>query len=178
VLDFASLTHQDEPVDAPSPARRSVVGFAIALAGAAIFVVSSFLPFFRIQVAGVSVGTDSSFFTQMTQGFGGVDRAGGLVFLFAGVLVVGVVAVVGIAGGSRWPWTPMALLCAAAAWSLTWIGLLAQEGSIQYAKEVGYWGMLAGTAIALVGGIVAAASGRRGPSTVTVEGEGPRVEQA
>jgi hypothetical protein len=138
----------------------SVIGYAITLVGAALFVATCFMPYYGYKFAD---GGSVSLYDQLMVGRDGVEF-GGLLFLFGGVATVVVVAIVGLARGKRTT-TPVHsfLAGAVAAWSLTWIGSLLQavtlrNGDIaELSLEIGFWLQAVSIGVALIGTILVAA---------------------
>jgi hypothetical protein len=72
---------------------------------------------------------------------------------------------------------PRALIAGAAAWTLTWIGVLVHQEAAFGPYEVGYWVQLASMGVAIIGTVVVwvtANAHARKPSTgaSSMEGEG------
>jgi hypothetical protein len=135
----------------------SVIGYAITLVGAALFVATCFMPYYGFQFAD---GGSVSLYDQLMVGQDGVEF-GGILFLFGGVATVVIVAIVGLARGKR-ATTPVHsfLAGAVAAWSLTWIGSLLQTVSLrnsdiaELSLEVGFWLQAVSIGVALIGTIL------------------------
>lgn len=137
-------------------ARWARVGFWIVLLGAALFVISCFLPF-----NGFSLGPGArtvSLYQQVGQGLNGGWNPGGVMFLFGGVAAVVVVAVFGLTRRKRWTGLPWLLVGAVSAWSLTWTGFLIYTGTIgldNLSLEIGFWLQAASIGVAIIGTILA-----------------------
>ena len=56
-------------------------------------------------------------------------------------------------------WTPPALVAGATAWTLTWIGILINQGTFM-PREVGYWVLLASLSVPIAGTIVVLVTAR------------------
>lgn len=140
-------------------ATGSSVGYAIALVGAALFVATCFLPYY-----GFPDGGSVSQYDQLMVGQGGGLESGAILFLFGGVAIIVVVAIVGLARprlnmGS----VHVFLAGAVAAWSLTWIGALLHttnllEGTIPrgLTLELGFWLQAVSIGVAVIGTILVA----------------------
>ena len=77
---------------------------------------------------------------------------GGFLFLFGGVATIALIAMAGIRG---YGWTRLVLAGATVVWSLTWIGMLLAQRSIPNAgRGVGWWVLLLGVAVVVIGTIV------------------------
>jgi hypothetical protein len=119
--------------DAPRPrGRRSSLGYAVVLLGAALFVASVFLPYARYMVLPPAPRQTStiSLYQQLPLGNGGGADLGALLYLFGGVATVAAVAVVALVRGEPRPVLSALLEGAAVAWSLTWIGALLRLGTL------------------------------------------------
>jgi hypothetical protein len=82
---------------------------------------------------------------------------GGLLYLFAGAAIVGAISLWGISRPRTW--TPPALVAGATAWTLTWIGILINQGTFM-PREVGYWVLLASLSVPIAGTIVVLVTAR------------------
>lgn len=141
-------------------ATGSSVGYAIALVGAALFVATCFLPYY-----GFPDGGSVSQYDQLMVGQGGGLESGAILFLFGGVAIIVVVAIVGLARprlnmGS----VHVFLAGAVAAWSLTWIGSLLQTVSLRNGStiprlslETGFWLQAISIGVVIIGTILVAA---------------------
>lgn len=138
-----------------SRARRSSLGYAIVLLGAALFVASCFLPYMGYTVLPPAPRETATFslYQQLTQGpNGGGSDLGALLYLFGGVAPVAAVAVVTLMRGEQGAIPPALLLGAVVAWSLTWIGALLRLGTFLDASlEIGFWLQAASIGVAVVG---------------------------
>ena len=139
----------------PGRGRGFSVGYVIVLLGAALFVTSCFLPYYRFPAYG---GTISLY--QQTQGpFGDSANLGALLYLVGGVAPVVAVAVVVLVRGERGPVLPAVLTGAVIAWSLTWIGILLLWGSflpasLEIGLEIGFWLQAVSIGVAVIGTIL------------------------
>lgn len=155
------IHHRVMATDDPgSRARRSSLGYAIVLLGAALFVASCFLPYTGYTVlppAARETGT-FSLYQQLTQGpNGGGPDLSALLYLFGGVAPVAAVAVVALMRGERGPILPALLLGAVVAWSLTWIGALLRLGTyLDASLEFGFWLQAASIGVAVIGTLLIA----------------------
>jgi hypothetical protein len=142
------------------PTRKAgvVIGYAITLVGAAMFVAACFMPYY-----GFSGGGSVSQYDQLMVGQDGGLELGAILFLFGGVATVAVVAIVGLARSKRDSGPVQFLAGAVAAWSLTWIGSLLQtanlrEGTIAggLTLEMGFWLQAVSIGVAVIGTILVA----------------------
>jgi predicted permease len=122
----------------------------IVLLGVVGFVAGCFLPYLSGNFLPAE-GTISLFRLIWLGAERPLDQVGVLLQVFAGAATVGVIALLGI--GRRRTWTPHALVAGAAAWTLTWIGLLMSEAAFG-SHEVGYWVLLASMGVAIIGTVV------------------------
>jgi hypothetical protein len=135
-------------------APRSRVGYAVALLGAALFVVTCFLPYY-----GFPVGRSVSRYDQLLVLQDGGLELGAILFLFGGVATVLVVAIVGLTRSER-PSVRACLAGAVAAWSLTWIGSLLQTANFRESAigglslEIGFWLQAVSIGVAVIGTIL------------------------
>ena len=85
---------------------------------------------------------------------------GGFLYLFGGVATLAWIAIAGIRG-SRW--TRTALAAVTVAWSLTWIGSLLGISRLAFdvPRRVGWWVLLLGVAVVVIGTIVTWISDRQ-----------------
>jgi hypothetical protein len=153
----------------------SASGYVVALLGAVGFVVGCFLPYFLSGNFLPAEGTISLFRLIWLGAEGSFEQAGVLLQVFAGAATVGVIALLGI--GRRRAWTPHALVAGAAAWTLTWIGVLMSQTEFGSPYQVGYWVLLASMGVAIIGTVVVWVSARvhvreptTGASSMEVEG--------
>jgi hypothetical protein len=138
------------------------VGYGIVLLGAVAFVVGCFLPYWEVTGLKVSL---SFFRIVVIPPYDRGDLAagvGGFLYLFGGVATLGWVAIAGLRG-SRW--TRPTLAAVTVAWSLTWIGsLLGPQLTVDVPKLVGWWVLLLGVVVVVIGTIVIWVSDRRAES--------------
>jgi hypothetical protein len=140
--------------------RRSTFGYAIVLLGAALFVTSSFLPYYAVGAGERTI----SLFELLTQRPLGADSyLGAPLYLFGGVAPVAVVAVIALVRGQRGPVLPSVLVGAVIAWSLTWIGVLVNTGtfSVNVSFEIGFWLQAVSIGVAVIGTIFVGFGERR-----------------
>ncbi len=136
----------------------SVIGYAIALVGALLFVATCFMPYY-----GVRGGGSVSQYDQLMVGEDGGLEFGAILFLFGGVATVAVVAIVGLARSKRDAGPVQFLAGAVAAWSLTWIGSLLQSANLRertipgtLTLEMGFWLQAVSIGVAVIGTILVA----------------------
>lgn len=139
------------------PTRKpggSVIGYAITLVGAALFVASCFMPYYGYQFA---EGGSVSLYDQLTVWQEDV-AFGAILFLFGGVATVLVVAIVGLTRGQRTA-APVHYFLGGvvAAWSLTWTGSLLQSVRLRNGDiadlflEMGFWLQAVSIGVAVIG---------------------------
>jgi hypothetical protein len=157
----------------------SVNGYVIVLLGVVGFVVGCFLPYLSGNLLPAE-GTISLFRLIWLGAGRPFEQVGGVLYLFAGAATVGVIALLGI--GLRRAWTPPALVTGAAAWTLTWIGVLMNQAGFG-PHAVGYWVVLTSTGMAIIGTVVVWLSARAharepttGASSMEVEGRATREQ--
>ena len=151
---IAVMAAEDRRTRAP----RSTVGYAVVLLGAALFVTTCFLPYYGFPGA-----RSISLYDQLVARDGGLEF-GAVLFLFGGVAIVLVVAIVGLTRSER-PSGHAFLAGAVAAWSLSWIGSLLQSARLGggsavsggLSLEAGFWLQAVSIAVAVIGTILVAA---------------------
>jgi hypothetical protein len=135
-------------------AGGATLGYGIVLLGAALFVVSCFLPYQGFPVS--FPDQTASLYDLLTIGPG--SDLGSLLQLFGGVTPVAVVAIVALAGGERRAVLPSLLVGAVLAWSLTWGGFLLNQGTYRGASlEIGFWLLAVSIGVAVIGTILVTA---------------------
>jgi Clp amino terminal domain, pathogenicity island component len=153
---------RDEPLH--SRRRLCTVGFAIGLAGCALYVISSFLPYFREGLLSVPGGYRGfSAFSLGTQG-GAAAVIGAMIGLYGAIAVVAAVCVFGMLSPFPQRWAVASLAAAAVRATLTigaLIPLLFSYRQFALSQGVGLWGMYLGNLVALIGGVVATFGARR-----------------
>ena len=136
----------------------------IVLLGATGWVVSCFLPLYRIndiQNAGITL------YRQISFGSSGM-RLGGILYLFGGAVAIGVFSTIGMRMGQ--PWNAAVLAGAVVAWSLVSTGVLVTLGAgvsefnQGFVLGVGYWCLWA-SVICVVAGTIALVISLRRPKT-------------
>lgn len=138
------------------PAASNPAGYVVVLLGVAGFVVSCFLPFYGGPFLPADGAVSLYRLIVRTSAMTG-EQLGGVLYLFAGAATVGVISLIGL--GRPRTRTPHVLVAGAAAWTLTWLGvLLGQSGFAPH--EVGYWAAYASLGVAVVGTIVVWVSSR------------------
>ena len=140
-----------------SPGGGSRVGYLLNLIGTAAFAASCFLPFYSVHVDDSLVLRHSLYKDFSTSGKA-FAYVGTWLFLFGGAAIVACVSIVGLRQDPP-RWTPVALVAAAGAWSVSMIGLLlfVPQG---LSVEIGYWCLLLSVGVVMAGAIVVFASAR------------------
>jgi len=142
----------------PGRGRGLSVGYVIVLLGAALFVTSSFQPYY-----GFPGGQSVSFYDQLLVLQDGGLGLGAKLYQFGGVATVVVAALVGLTRGERQSGRGF-LAGAVSAWSLTWIGSLLQTANLRDATtipgglslEAGFWLQAVGIGVTVIGTILVA----------------------
>ena len=151
-------------MDRRSTSRRSNVGYLIVLLGVAGWVVSCFLPLYRIPDLGEgSISLYRQLALGFTSGLIGI-KVGSLLSLFGAVAAIGVISILGILRPR--PWGGAALAGAAIAWFLATIGMLISLGSASslnpgMSLAVGYWSLWLSAACVSAGTVIVLISPRR-----------------
>ncbi len=142
---------------ASETAHRSSLGYAIVLLGAALFLATSFLPYYGYELA---QGGSVSLYDRLIVAYGGGLQLGPKLFLFGGVATVVVVALVGLKRRER-PLVRAFLAGAVTVWSLTWIASLLQSASLRgggsvtgYSLEIGFWLQAVSIGVVVIGTIL------------------------
>jgi len=105
-------------INALARGRVSKLGYVVVLVGCAGFFASCFL---RGRAApGLPV---YSFYRAFSEEKSDLPAHAGILWLFAGVVSVAAIAVLGIAQRRSRRWVPIALAVATAVWSMMWIGI-------------------------------------------------------
>jgi hypothetical protein len=144
--------------------RPSVTGYVVVLLGVACWVVSSFLPLYESDL-GEAVSRTT--LVQQSTAFGPLGSdLGGLLYLFGGIAVIGVISILGVRGSGPWP---AVLAGAVATWALPSIGVLinidssvrqiATDGSVTLG--VAYWSCWVSVGIVVAGAASVVVSARR-----------------
>lgn len=141
----------------PTRKARFVIGYAISLVGAVLFVATCFMPYY-----GLPGGESVSQYDQLMIGEDGGPELGAVLFLFGGVATVVVVAIVGLARGKRDAGPAQFLAGSVAAWSLTWIGSLLRSANLRgdgtilggLTLEMGFWLQALSIGLAVIGTIL------------------------
>jgi hypothetical protein len=138
------------------------VGYVIVLLGVIAFVVGCFLPFWNIPSGMLPHTYNPSYFRLVVvEGAEVATSVGGFLLLFGGPAALSWIAIAGIRG-SRW--TRPAVAAATVVWSLTWIGMLlgiSRFGPLTVDRGVGWWVLLLGVAVVVIGTAVIWISDRR-----------------
>ena len=136
--------------------RRSSLGYAIVLLGAALFLASCSLPYYGYEFAR---GGTVSLYDQLIVAFGGGLQLGRKLFLFGGIATVVVAALIGLRRRER-PSRGF-LAGAVTVWSLTWIASLLQSASLRgggtftgYSLEIGFWLQAVSIGVVVIGTIL------------------------
>ena len=143
---------------------RPSIGYLVVLLGVAGWTVSCFRPLYRITEAQT---VRTTLFRQVSFGSVGT-KLGGIVYLFGGIIAIGVFALVGVRVRQRW--NVVVLAGAVVAWSLVSIGVLITLGaaasgfSLRSVLGVGYWGLWV-SVICVVAGTVILVVSLRAPRT-------------
>jgi len=140
----------------PGRGRGLSVGYVIVLLGAALFVTSSFLPYY-----GFPGGQSVSFYDQLLVLQDGGLGLGAKLYQFGGIATVVLVALVGLIRGERQSGRGF-LAGAVSAWSLTWIGSLLQSAGLRegatipggLSLETGFWLQAVSIGLAVIGTIL------------------------
>ena len=143
----------------PTRKARFVIGYAISLVGAVLFVATCFMPYY-----GFPGGESVSQYDQLMVGQDGGPELGAVLFLFGGVATVVVVAIVGLARSRRDAGPVQFLAGSVAAWALTWIGSLLRSANLReggtipggLTLEVGFWLQALSIGLAVIGTILVA----------------------
>ncbi len=151
---------RDEPLH--SRRRLCTIGFAIGLAGCALYVISTFLPYFL--VSSLSTPGSSRTYTAFSISTQGATASviGSLIGLFGPVAVAAAVCLLGAL--SPFPQRlALASLATSAAWAAPKIGvLIASLFSPSLSSwKLGLWGIHIAVLVVLAGGVVATLGARR-----------------
>ena len=131
-------------------ARLSILGYAVVLLGAVLFVTGCYLPYqgFPPPAQGAI-----SLWQLLTSPVSRPADAGAPFYLFGGVATVAAVAIIALVRGGRGPVLAALLIGAVIAWSLTWVGALLRA-SFGFSLEVGYWLQAASIGVVIIGTIL------------------------
>ncbi|HJS27461.1 MAG TPA: hypothetical protein VJ913_10090 [Actinomycetota bacterium] len=139
------------------------------LLGAAIFVVSCFLPYFD---SSFGAGRDPAGVSLYDQLQVGSDEwtldLGTFLLLFGAVAVVVAVAIVGVTRRGYRVWTPGMLGVAILAWASTWFGVLLRQVSFvssvvpETSLTVGFWLQAVSILVVVLGTVAGLITARRG----------------
>lgn len=148
--------------------RGHRVANVIVLLGAALFVVSCFLPYYEAPAPGGMLG-GVSLYDQLQLGSDGwVFDLGTLLFLFGAVAVVMAMAIVGVTRSGYRIWTPGMLGVAVLAWASTWFGVLLRQTSLlesvipETSLAVGFWLQAVSILVVILGTVAGLITARRG----------------
>jgi hypothetical protein len=135
----------------PSRGRRSTLGNAVVVLGAALFVTSCFLPYARFASG---LGMTSLYELQTVPG-GGASDLSALLYLFGGVATVAVVAIIALMRGGRGPVLTSLLVGAVIVWSLTSTGILLRYATFGgISLEFGFWLQAVSIGVVVIGTIL------------------------
>ena len=144
-------------------ARRAETGYVIALIGVVAFTVSCFLPLFHVPE--IPVAPTATLYNQFVGSTPPLVRIGGTVFLFAGLVAVGVTAILGLLRDPP-SWTVGALLGTVVVWSLSTVGYLVEISGVPgFALLAGFWLLLASVACVIAGTVLVVRSSTRHPAS-------------
>jgi hypothetical protein len=156
-------------VQAEGPPRGHRAANVVVLLGAALFVVSCFLPYYEIDAPDELAG-GVSLYDQLH--FPGSEAwtldLGTVLFLFGAVAVVVAFAIVGVRRSGYRIWTPGMLGVAVLAWGATWFGTLLRQMSLlrsvipESSLAVGFWSQATSILVVALGTIAALVTARRG----------------
>jgi hypothetical protein len=132
------------------------------LLGVIAFVVGCFLPFWELGLGLRPLNYNTSYFRMVVvEGGDAAGNVGGFLLLFGGPVVLAWIAIAGLRGSRS---TGPALAAATVVWSLTWIGVLlgvSRLGNYTLGRDVGWWVLLLGVVVVVIGTIVTWISDRR-----------------
>jgi hypothetical protein len=135
-----------------SRGRRSTLGNAVVVFGAALFVTSCFLPYAGFGVVGLR--TTSLYELQTVPG-GGASDLSALLYLFGGVVTVAAVAIIALMRGGRGPVLTSLLVGAVIVWSLTSTGVLLRYATFgDISLEFGFWLQAVSICVVVIGTIL------------------------
>ena len=146
----------DTKVDVRPSAVAHPFGYVVVLIGAVGFAVSCFLPFYGGPILGA--GSPVSLYRLVVNSPIGGGEVGGVLYLFAGAAIVGVISLIGSLRARTW--TPHALMAGVLVWALTWLGVLLNQAEFGR-HEMGYWTAYASLGVAVMSAIVVWVSSRR-----------------
>jgi hypothetical protein len=129
-------------------------GYVIVVLGVMAFVVGCFLPYWDLPSGMRPLNYNTSYFRLIFGvGAGVAANVGGFLLLFGGPAALAWIAIAGIHGS--W-WTRPALSAATVVWSLTWIGVLlgVSRLAVDDARRVGWWVLLLGVGVVVIGTIL------------------------
>ena len=153
---------------------RPSIGYLVVLLGVAGWAVSCFRPLYRIT----DLQTVRTTLVRQVS-FGSVGaRLGGILYLFGGIIAIGVFALVGVRVRQRW--NVAVLAGAVVAWSLASIGVLITIGAaasgfnLGSVLGVGYWGLWVSVICVVAGTVILVLSLR--PRTTEEGGAAPQEQ--
>jgi hypothetical protein len=141
----------------PSATAPRSAGYVVVLLGLTGFVVGCFLPYSTALTGAQGSTTVSLYQLVVESGETFVQTVGGLLYLFAAVATLAVIAVAGL-GGRRW--APVALAAVTVAWSLWELGILLFQSRFVSQSETGYWVLLISILVVAAGAVLVWVSAR------------------
>ena len=149
----------------------------VVLLGAALFVVSCFLPYYEVLGPRSVFGGVSLYDQLQFVGDGWVFGLGTFLFLFGAVAVVSAMAIVGVTRTGYRIWTPAMLGVAVLAWATTWFGALLRQTSLlssssvigETSLAVGFWLQAASILAVILGTLAGLVTARRGAPELVVD---------
>jgi hypothetical protein len=135
----------DSPLGPGRVRRPRTAAFALVLAGVAVFLVGSFLPYVRFEARVFS----PSLYEMQTMRHSGLGWVGAVLLMFTGALALAVVAILGIRR-SRTS-TASAMLGISIVWVLQEIGFLLGANGLWPTKAAGYWAQVLAVVIVIAG---------------------------
>ena len=145
----------DGTMHEPAATAPRSAGYVVVLLGLAGFVVGCFLPYSEALTGAQGPTTVSLYQLVVESGETFVQTVGGLLYLFAAVATLALIAFAGL-GGRRW--APVALAAVTVAWSLWELGILLFQSRFVSQSETGYWVLLISVLVVAVGTLVVSLS--------------------
>ena len=132
----------------------SQLRYLTVLLGAAVFLVTLFLPFAR-------EGSESRSILASWSASPIPGRLAGYLYLFGGITVVAIVAIAGLTQERARRWTRDAIAIVATAWSFPWLGRIVNFRGTSFHLEVGYWLLIASLLLIISGSAGVTVTDRR-----------------